>query len=147
MRFYNKFDTLSDDYVILKITQHYRGNKTNLPFYYYDIFEKTTGEFAGKISIRIGNNKDSYYNGHIGYEINKLKRGHNYSYYACRLVLPVAKSYGMEKIYLTCASSNEPSRKIIEKLGSELVEICEIPKDCFFYHNGIEDYCIYTLSF
>jgi len=41
--------------------------------------------------------------------------------------------------------NNLPSRTIIEKLSARLVEIAEIPKDCFFWRDGIEAYCIYAL--
>ena len=51
----------------------------------------------------------------------------------------------MERIYMTCAESNYASRKIIEKLGAELVETARIPKDCFFWRDGIEAYCIFSL--
>ena len=117
-----------------------------MPFYYYDIYENRTGNHIGKISIRIGDNYHSYYNGHIGYEIEEAYRGNHYSYHAAVLVLSVARAHHMNSIYLTCKASNKASRKIIERTHAVFKEIVKIPKDCFFWRENIEDYCIYRLK-
>lgn len=80
--FTNKFDTIESGELILKITQKYNGDDEMIPFYYYDIIRKADSETVGKISIRIGNNFHSYYNGHIGYEVFKEYRGKYYAYKA-----------------------------------------------------------------
>jgi predicted acetyltransferase len=49
----------------------------------------------------------------------------------------------MRRVYLTCEESNIASRKTIEALGAELLEITDIPKSCFFWRSDIERYCIY----
>ncbi|MBQ2759856.1 MAG: hypothetical protein IJE93_08830, partial [Clostridia bacterium] len=89
--FINKFDIISDGVITLKISQKYKGDDELLPFYYYDIFVGNTA--VGKISIRIGSNYHSYYNGNVGYEIDKEYRGNNYAYKACKLVLQVAYAH------------------------------------------------------
>ena len=61
--FLNDFDILSDNAITLKISQKYQGDNELLPFYYYDICVNSI--VVGKISIRIGKNYHSYYNGHI----------------------------------------------------------------------------------
>ena len=99
--FTDKFDTLENDKLILKITQKYIGDNEMIPFYYYDIIRKTDSVTVGKISIRIGSNFHSYYNGHIGYEIFKEYRGNGYAYRASLMVLDVARFHDMEFIYLT----------------------------------------------
>lgn len=144
--FLEEFNTLHDDKITLKICEKVQGNNVLLPFYYYDIYENRTNQCIGKISIRIGDNYHSYYNGHIGYEIDKNYRGKHYSYYAIMLVIKVAKAHEMNSIYLTCKESNIASRKIIEKTNAKLMEITKIPKDCFFWSVGIEDYYVYTLK-
>ncbi len=141
--FMNNFDILSNDEVTLKIYQKYQGDDELLPFYYYDIFVGDTA--VGKISIRIGSNYHSYYNGNIGYEIDKEYRGNNYSYKACKLVFQVAKVHGMSKLILTCDESNIASYKTIEKLGAELIEITKPPKDYFAYRDNMEKQRIYKL--
>ena len=141
--FINSFDILSKDEVTLKICQKYPGDDELLPFYYYDII--IGDSIVGKISIRIGNNYHSYYNGNIGYEIDKEYRGNNYSYKACKLVFQVAKAHGMNELMLTCDESNIASYKTIEKLGAELIETEKPPKDYFAYRENMEKQRIYKL--
>lgn len=145
-KFYEKFNELSNEMVDLKIIQKFEGNEVMIPFYYYDIYEKKSNKKVGKISIRIGDNYHSYFNGHIGYEIDEQFRGNNYSYYASKLVLQVADEYGMKRIYLTCNESNIASRRIIEELGCDLLEIIDVPNDYFGWHEGMEKQCIYKLT-
>lgn len=142
--FFTNFDTISDGEITLKISQKHQGDDELLPFYYYDIFVHDTA--VGKISIRIGSNYHSYYNGHIGYEIDKEYRGNNYAYKACKLVLQVAKAHGMNELILTCDESNIASYKTIEKLGADLIEIVKPPKDYFAYREDIEKQRIYKLQ-
>lgn len=141
--FFSDFDFLSDGEITLRISQQYKGDDELLPFYYYDIFVVDTA--VGKISIRIGNNYHSYFNGHIGYEIDKEYRGNNYSYKACKLVFQVAKAHGMNELILTCDESNIASYKTIEKLGAELIETVKPPEDYFAYREDMEKQRIYKL--
>lgn len=143
--FISKFDELENDIVHLKIIEKSKGDKNLLPFYYYDIYENKSNKNIGKISIRIGENYDSYYNGNIGYEIDKSFRGHSYSFHASKLVLNIAKEHGMDFIYITCNESNYASRRIIERLGGILKEITDVPKNYFAWYDGICRHCIYKL--
>jgi predicted acetyltransferase len=142
--FINEFDIITDNEIILKISEKYQGDDELLPFYYYDIYVDET--VVGKISVRIGNNYHSYYNGHIGYEIDKEYRGSNYAYKACKLVLQVAKAHGMSELILTCDESNIASYKTIEKLGAQLIEIVKPPEDYFAYRENMERQRIYKLQ-
>ena len=141
--FLNRFDIISDGEITLKISQKHPGDEELLPFYYYDIFVGDTA--VGKISIRIGNNYHSYYNGHIGYEIDKEFRGNNYSYKACKLVFQITKAHNMSELILTCDESNIASYKTIEKLGAELIETSKPPEDYFAYRENMEKQRIYKL--
>lgn len=141
--FFSNFDAISDGEINLRISQKYQGDDELLPFYYYDI---CVGDIAvGKIRVRIGNNYHSYYNGNIGYEIDKEYRGNNYAYNACKLVLQVAKAHGMNELILTCDESNIASYKTIEKLGADLIEIVKPPEDYFAYREDMEKQRIYKL--
>ena len=144
MKFLNVFDLLSDGTITLRLIERNPGGK-ELPYYYYDILDASGS--VGKISIRIGNNTNAYYNGHIGYEIDEAHRGNHYALRACQLVLPVAKAHDMNHLFLTCQESNTASRKTIVQLGATLLEIADIPKKCFFWRPDIEKYCIYRLDF
>ena len=142
--FMDRFDRIDGGKMTLRIIEKNPGNAEQMPFYFYDIL--VNGVPVGKISIRIGENFHSYYNGHIGYEIYPEHRGRGYAGRACRLVLGVARAHGMEKLYLTCAKSNTASCRTIEKLGARLLEISPVPKTYFAWHTGIEDHRIYQLE-
>lgn len=142
-KFFNEFDVISTDEITLKISQKHQGDDELLPFYYYDILVDDTT--VGKISIRIGRNYHSYYNGNIGYEIDEDYHGNNYAYKACKIVLQVAKAHGMTELILTCDESNIASYKTIEKLGAELIEIVKPPDDYFAYRENMEKQRIYKL--
>lgn len=146
MQYNEKYTTLTSDTMELKLIEFNQGNETEIPFYWYKIIPKTLNKPIGKISIRLGNNYHSYYNGHIGYEVDEEYRGHGYSYQAAKLVLPVAKAYGMKHIYLACDENNVASYKTIEKLGAELVELVVPPKDYFGWYEGIPVQRIYRLE-
>lgn len=143
MLFTDKFDVISSENMTLKIVQKYVGDNEMLPFYYYDIYVR--GECVGKISVRIGHNFHSYYNGNIGYEIFKECRGHGFAYRACRMVLGVARFHDMEHIILSCGINNVASYKTIEKLGAELLEITDVPRGYFAWREGMEKQRIYRL--
>ena len=144
-QFLSNFDFLSNEVVKLELIEKNSGDAEIIPYYFYSIFNMH-GDAVGKISIRIGHNNHSYYNGNIGFEVNKEHRGFNYSLHATRLVMQVATAHNMEHIYITCQESNAASRRIITKLGAIEQEIVKIPVDCFFYRDGIEDYVIHLLQ-
>ena len=143
--FTDKFDTITSPDLTLKITQKHPGDGEMLMFYYYDIIN-TANQTIGKISVRIGHNFHSYYNGHIGYEIFEEYRGSGFACKACRIALDVARFHNMDFIYLACAESNIASYKTIEKLGAELVEICDVPREYFAWREGMERRRIYKLE-
>ena len=128
----------------LQIIEKNPGSAVQIPFYYFDIL--VNGVPVGRISIRIGENFHSYYNGHIGYEVFPEYRGHGYAARACELVLEVARFHGMRRLYLTCCKNNIASCRTIEKLGARLLEVCPVPESYFGWYEGIEDHRIYQLE-
>ena len=142
--FTDQFDRIASDPMTLQIIEKNPAGVDGLPFYYYDIL--INGAPVGKISLRIGVNFHTYYNGSISYEVDELCRGRGYARAACRLVLPVARHHGMTHLYLTCAESNIPSFHTIEGLGAELVEICQVPREYFAWRAGMERQRIYRLA-
>ena len=142
--FTDQFDRIASDPMTLQIIEKNPAGVDGLPFYYYDIL--INGAPVGKISLRIGVNFHTYYNGSIGYEVDELCRGRGYARAACRLVLPVARHHGMTHLYLTCAESNIPSYRTIEGLGAELVEIRQVPREYFAWRERMERQRIYRLA-
>ncbi len=142
--FTDKFDIIIGKELSLRIIEKQQGKGAMLPFYYWDILVGT--RTVGKISLRVGRNFHSYYNGNIGYEIDELYRGHRYSQKACELLLPVAEFHGMKELLLTCRETNIASYKVIESLGAELLEITEAPREYFAWKEGMERQRIYSWS-
>ena len=142
--FTDRFDRLTSGPMTLQISEKVPAGPDGLPFYFYDIL--TGGQPVGKISIRVGGNFHTYYNGNIGYEVDGPHRGHGYARAACRLVLPVARYHGMTSLYLTCAEGNIASRRTIEHLGAEFLETCPVPREYFAWREGMERQRIYRLA-
>lgn len=142
--FTDRFDRLADRPITLQITEKVPAGADGLPFYFYDIL--VSGQPVGKISLRIGANFHTYYNGNIGYEVDEPYRGRGYARAACRLLLPLAHYHGMTFLYLTCAESNIASYRTIEGLGADLVEIREVPREYFAWRENMERQRIYRLA-
>lgn len=144
---FNKdFFSIDGDEIKLQLIDTYKGSKGALPFYWWNIILKRNNTSIGKISFRIGNNYHSYYNGNIGYEIDEEYRGNNYALKACKLILPIANFYNINKINLSCDYDNIASYKIIEKLDAKFVEEVVPPRDYIFYYDGIKPHKIYELE-
>lgn len=146
VKYNEKYSTLTNDTMELKLIHFDKGNEVEIPYYWYEIIPKALNKPIGKISIRLGDNYHSYYNGHVGYEVDEEYRGHGYSYQAAKMVLPIAKEHGMTCIYLVCDEDNIASYKTIEKLGAELVELVVPPKDYFGWYEGMPVQRIYRLE-
>lgn len=146
MYFYDKFNIIENDELLLKVIEKNTGDDKIIPFYYFDIIRKADNKTVGKISARIGQNFHSYYNGNIGYEILEEYRGNGFAYKACVMLLEIFKAHGMDFIYLTCGEKNIASYKTIERLGAELVEICDVPKEYFAWREGMDRQRIYRLN-
>lgn len=144
--FEDRFQELETPRLRLRVIAREQGNDQEIPYYWYEIMRKPDWTPVGKISVRIGRNYHSYYNGHIGYEIDEPYRGQRYAREAAKAVLAVARYHGMSRLYLSCEEDNIASYRTIEGLGASLVEITEIPRDYFGWYEGIPRYRIYELE-
>ena len=140
-----EFGYIEGENIDLRLIDTFKGKENELPFYWWDIILKPQNIAVGKISFRIGHNYHSYYNGNIGYEVDKEYRGHHYALSACQLILRVARYHQMEKIYITCDYDNVASYKTIAKLGAKLIEEAQPPADYIFYYEGIPKHKKYEL--
>lgn len=141
--FSDRFDCLGEGALTLRLREKNPGDGVQIPFYYYDILVENVP--VGKISVRIGYNFHTDYNGHIGYEIDPEFRGHGYALSACRLVLEVARFHGMPSVHLTCGEDNLPSIRTIEDLGGELLWVLEVPRTYFGWYEGIKRQRVYRV--
>lgn len=142
--FNSRFDEIKGGDMTLRILEKKEAGRVQLPYYYYETLVDNLP--VGKISIRIGDNFHTYYNGHIGYEVDEGARGHGYARRACEMVLDVARFHGMSRLYITCTEDNAPSWHTIEGLGGRLLEICEVPREYFAWYEGIPRHRIYQLN-
>ena len=105
-----------------------------VPGYAFDICKD--GEAIGGINLRIGYTTSLYYGGQIGYDIDEGHRGNGYAGSACRLLLPIAKAHGMEKLLITNHQPNTSSKRVCEKLGARLVRVARLPEWHDLYKEG-----------
>ncbi|HMM01153.1 MAG TPA: GNAT family N-acetyltransferase [Bacilli bacterium] len=146
MEFTNKFDFIKGKRIDLIIQSKDGGNDKIIPFYYFSIVLHDTVCEVGKISLRIGHNHHSFFNGNIGYEVYEGYRGHNYAFEAIKTIVPLAIFHDMDYLILTCAADNIPSKKTIEKTGAVFLKSVTPPSDYVFYFKDIPPYCIYRLN-
>jgi predicted acetyltransferase len=90
------------------------------------------GKIAGRLSIRHRlNDFLGLVGGHIGYGVAPEFRGKGVATYMLQYGLEFMKERGEEKVFISCHSENEASRKIIEKCGGEFAALVPHP-----YENG-----------
>ncbi len=100
----------------------------------------------GKISIRIGHNEHSYFNGNVGYEIDEAFRGNGYAKLAVEMTYQIAKFHGMTHLIISCDEDNDSSKRVINKLGGIHIETILPPKNYVFYYEGIPKKSIYRID-
>lgn len=112
----------------------------------FGIYEHETDRQVGECDLRLKSDLEYYYAGNIGYRIYEPYRGHSYAYYACRVLLGVARNqFGMKELIITCSPDNIPSRKTIEKLDAQFIECVNVPADHWLYRRGEKIKNIYKI--
>ena len=127
---------LSDGEIFLVCTSKSpaQPEKNYVPAYTFAICKG--GEKIGEIRLRIGYNPGLYYIGQVGYNIDEAHRGNGYAARACRLMAPVAKAHGMDKLIITNEHTNTASRRVCEKLGAKLLRTARLPEGSSLYREG-----------
>ncbi|MBO6047937.1 MAG: GNAT family N-acetyltransferase [Erysipelotrichaceae bacterium] len=95
------------------------------PYYIYLIM--VNGNEVGRLTFRTGSDEEHYFDGHIGYGIEKSYRGHHFAYQACLALKPLIREQGYDHVLLTCDPDNLASKKTIERLGAKLIDQREVP--------------------
>jgi predicted acetyltransferase len=102
---------------------------------------------VGSVTLRVGYNADlELYFGHIGYNVFPRVRGRRYAERACRLLLPLARRHGMDPVWITTDPDNWASRKTCERLGAELADVVDVPRQHVLYRRGQRRKCRYRLD-
>ena len=136
---------LKTDEIFLRVNRLTKADpeKGFVPAYHFEIC-LLDGTEVGNCDIRIGHNENTYFGGNIGYRVYEDYRGHSYAYKACCLLFELARRHSMEYLLITCRPDNIPSRKTLEKLDGELIEIADVPeKNDMRVNEGIEKVCVF----
>jgi predicted acetyltransferase len=86
------------------------------------------GKIAGRLSIRHELNEFlALVGGHIGYGVAPEFRGRGIATQLLKYGLQFMKERGEEKVFISCHSENEASRKVIEKCGGVFAALVPHP--------------------
>jgi predicted acetyltransferase len=138
-----------DGDLTLTLVERQRGDPSRgfVPAYIFTMRNRFAGVDVGRISLRVGDTEHlRMYAGHIGYSVDRPFRGNHYAERSCRLLLPLARSHGMTELWITCNPENAASRRTLERLGAEMVEIVEVPRGNPIYHRGEKRKCRFRLQ-
>lgn len=103
---------------------------------YYRVYDDSDN-LVGKLDLRLTIDGFMYYYGHVGYNIIEKYRGNNYAYRACKVLFDIAKNeFNMKELIITCSPENIPSYKTLCKLGGEIIDFVDVPKDHELYMLG-----------
>ena len=120
--------------------------KAWVPAYEFEMRHGVTGEKMGEISLRIGNNENSHYGGHLGYGVLEEFRGRRLASRSMQLLFELAKRHGLTQVWVTCNPENTASRKTCENAGGELIEIVDLPETNDQYLRGERKKCRYRFT-
>lgn len=145
---FKDFNYLTDGEIdlILIDTNQAVPEKNYVPRYIFKITLHKDDEEIGKIDIRIGDNENTWFGGHLGYYIDPKFRGNSYASKACKILKKVAKKHEMPQLYISCNPDNQASRKTAEKSGFHYVKTVELPENNDLYQMGERKACIYRLD-
>ena len=137
---------LKTDEIFLKLVYENINEKGLIDGYVFDICLVADEEIVGSCDLRIGYIGNLYLRGNIGYKVHEQYRGNHYAGKACPLLFGLARSHGMEYLYISCNPDNYASRKTCEYAGGVLEAIVDIPADNSLYLEGDRQKCIYRVN-
>ena len=118
-----------------------------VPAYVFDMRFTGTETTIGCCDLRIGDTYNlAMYSGHIGFTVFPDHRGHKYAARATKLLLPLARSHGIETFWITCDPDNPASRTTCELVGATFVEVVALEEDTNAYQQGDRQKCRYKLE-
>lgn len=141
-------DGLYDRELCLRLAHTAEANPARgfVPAYEFAVVRHADDIAVGRVNLRIGSVDTLRVAGNIGYAIDEAHRGHRYALKACRLLLPLARGHGLERLCITCNPDNTASRRTAELLGARLDGIEPIPPEHDLYRRGERCVCLYVLE-
>ncbi|HYO94321.1 MAG TPA: GNAT family N-acetyltransferase [Polyangiaceae bacterium] len=140
---------LADDVIRLALRETTQGEAENdeVPAYRFAVLLVASGECVGGISLRVGcNSTILQLRGQVGFTVYPQHRGNGFARRACALLLPFARRHALRELWITCDPENAASRRTLEALGAELMDVVEVPSDTRFYAEGSRQKCRYRLE-
>ena len=127
--FTNKYNLIESKELKLKILETVKDKYSSdlLPFYYYEILDKNNNS-VGIISLKIGYNEYTIYNGNINCQIKHEYRGSNYSLKAMKLLKPLIQFHNIHSVILVIDEFNTASNKIAIKANGKLIGKLKVQK-------------------
>ena len=116
------------------------------PAYEFEMRNVKTGKKMGHINLRIGNNENIKYGGHIGYGVDEKFRAKHYAARSLKLLFPFAKKHGLNELLVTCNPENTASGRACEFAGGKLIEIVDLPEYNEQYQRGDRQKCRYRFD-
>jgi tagatose 1,6-diphosphate aldolase len=140
---------LQDELVGLQLVRTSFGDDTrwHVPTYHFRLVLLSTDESLGRLTFRAGVNAViRRVRGQIACLIDEPHRGHGYATRACRILMPFARAHGFGELCITCDPSNIASRRTLEHLGAQFVDIVDVPSQSAMYQEGLRQKCRYRLA-
>ena len=118
-----------------------------VPAYRFAMRLDGVGHAVGRLGFRVGTTHTiERYAGHLGYEVSPAFRNNRLAERSCRLIFSLARRHGFQELWITCNPDNWPSRRTCERLGAELIDTVDVPRDSDVFGPGSERKCRYLLA-
>lgn len=141
------FPCLRDEELELELIEYGLQEAHKVPAYLIRMVHHHSREELGRIRLRVGSTTHiECYAGHVGYTVHPQHRGHHYAARSLRLLLPFARELKLNPLWITCDPENIASRRTLERVGAELIEIVDVPTDCIVHRSGHPHKCRYRIK-
>lgn len=135
---------LADNELELALVDRTFALPGRIPMYRFEM--RVDGVRVGTATLRAGTN-DYFerYAGQIGYGVDYEHRGKRYAARTCQLLFHLARCHGMTQLWITCNPENVASRRTIERVGGQFVDIVDVPPELDLYREGDRQKCRYRV--
>ena len=140
--------SLVDGDLTLELAQCVPGEspRGRVPMLVFRMRRVSDGATMGRVDLRLSLTPAlSEYGGHVAYRVEPEFQGHRYAARSVGLLKPLARAYGMDCLWITCAPDNAASRQTCLLAGGELVDIVPLPTWATGAEPGRRETCRYRV--